>query len=152
MPLPTILQFNIILYSFLAGILIGGMFDLYRIIRGANVPKIVVIIEDILFWILAALVVFCFLLYTNYAFLGTYVYVFMFISLFIYLKLISPVCVKLELTIIRVLGKVTRVALKNIIYPIKIIFYSVMGKNNWKWRNNLNKIAWIKYVECLQYN
>ena len=130
MPLPTLVQFNIILYSVLAGVLTGGMFDLYRIIRGAKVPKVIIIIEDILFWILAALVVFCFLLYTNYAFLGTYVYMFILVTLFIYLKFISPICIKLETTLLRVLGKIIRVSYKNIIYPFKIIFYNIMGKNN----------------------
>ena len=88
MPLKTDVQFSIILYAMLAGILTGAMFDLYRIIRGSNVNKIVIAIEDILFWILAAMAVFTFLLYTNYAFLGAYVYIFMIISLTLYLSLI----------------------------------------------------------------
>ena len=77
MPLPTNIQFSIILYALLAGILTGAMFDLYRIIRGSKIPKAIIVIEDILFWVLAAMIVFTFLLYTNYAFLGAYVYVFM---------------------------------------------------------------------------
>ena len=84
MPLPTQIQFHIISYSFLSGILTGMMFDLYRIIRGNNVNKAIIIIEDILFSILAALIVFSFLLYTNYAFLGLYVYMFMIISFIFY--------------------------------------------------------------------
>lgn len=130
MPLSTSAQFNIILYSILAGILTGAMFDLYRIIRGTKVPKIIVVIEDILFWVLAALVVFCFLLYTNYAFLGAYVYLFMLVTLFIYLKLVSPICLKFETNILNFLGKVSRIIFKNIVYPFKIIFYNIMGKNN----------------------
>ena len=130
MPLSTSAQFNIILYSILAGILTGAMFDIYRIIRGSKVPKIIVVIEDMLFWILAALVVFCFLLYTNYAFLGAYVYLFMLATLFVYLKLVSPICLKFEISILSFLGKVSRILFKNIVYPFKIIFYNIMGKNN----------------------
>ena len=92
MPLSTDIQFNIILYALLAGILTGLMFDLYRIIRGSKVPKFIVVIEDILFWVLSAMIVFTFLLYTNYAFLGAYVYVFMIISLALYMKFISNSC------------------------------------------------------------
>ena len=44
MPLKTDVQFSIILYAMLAGILTGAMFDLYRIIRGSNVNKIVIAI------------------------------------------------------------------------------------------------------------
>lgn len=130
MPLSTDIQFNIILYALLAGILTGLMFDLYRIIRGSKVPKFIVVIEDILFWVLSAMIVFAFLLYTNYAFLGAYVYVFMIISLALYMKFISNSCLKLELKIVSVLGKIFRVIFKNVIYPFKVIIYSITGKNN----------------------
>ena len=130
MPLSTDIQFNIILYALLAGILTGLMFDLYRIIRGSKVPKFIVVIEDILFWVLSAMIVFAFLLYTNYAFLGAYVYVFMIISLALYMKFISNSCLKLELKIVSVVGKIFRVIFKNVVYPFKIIIYSITGKNN----------------------
>ena len=116
MPLKTDVQFSIILYAMLAGILTGAMFDLYRIIRGSNVNKIVIAIEDILFWILAAMAVFTFLLYTNYAFLGAYVYIFMIISLTLYIRFISNICIKFELKLISALGKMFRVIFKNFIY------------------------------------
>ena len=130
MPLKTDVQFSIILYAMLAGILTGAMFDLYRIIRGSNVNKIVIAIEDILFWILAAMAVFTFLLYTNYAFLGAYVYIFMIISLTLYIRFISNICIKFELKLISALGKMFRVIFKNFIYPFKVIFHNIKGKRN----------------------
>lgn len=130
MPLKTDVQFSIILYAMLAGILTGAMFDLYRIIRGSNVNKIVIAIEDILFWILAAMAVFTFLLYTNYAFLGAYVYIFMIISLTLYIRFISNICIKFELKLISALGKMFRVIFKNFIYQFKVIFHNITGKNN----------------------
>ena len=63
------MQFNIVIYSIIAGIITGILFDMYRIIRDLNSKKIVAMVEDILFWILAGMIVFTFLLYTNYAFL-----------------------------------------------------------------------------------
>ena len=130
MPLKTDVQFSIILYAMLAGILTGAMFDLYRIIRGSNVNKIVIAIEDILFWILAAMAVFTFLLYTNYAFLGAYVYIFMIISLTLYIRFISNICIKFELKLISALGKMFRVIFKNFIYQFKVIFHNITGKSN----------------------
>ena len=56
MPLDTNIQFSIILYALLAGILTGLMFDLYRIIRGSKVQKLIIVIEDMLFWVLAAMI------------------------------------------------------------------------------------------------
>ena len=130
MPLDTNIQFSIILYALLAGILTGLMFDLYRIIRGSKVPKFIIAIEDTLFWILAAMIIFAFLLYTNYAFLGAYVYIFMLISLGLYMKFISNRCIRCELEVVNILSKVFRIIFKNIIYPFKIIFYNITGKNN----------------------
>ena len=130
MPLDTNIQFSIILYALLAGILNGLMFDLYRIIRGSKVPKVIIVVEDILFWGLAAMVVFAFLLYTNYAFLGVYVYAFMLISLGLYMKFVSNKCIRFELKVVNGVGKMLRVIFKNIIYPFKFIFYNITGKNN----------------------
>lgn len=128
MPLPINIQFSIIIYSFLSGLLVGAMFDLYRIIRGKSVPKPVIVIEDILFAVLAAIVVFTFLLYTDYAFLGPYVYLFMVAALFLYIKFISPIVMMMELAIIQGGGKAIRVIYKNILYPFKFIFYNITGK------------------------
>ena len=130
MPLDTNIQFSIILYALLAGILTGLMFDLYRIIRGSKIPQIIIVVEDTLFWILSAMVIFTFLLYTNYAFLGAYVYAFMLISLGLYMKFVSNKCIKLELEVVNAVSKALRVIFKNIMYPFKIIFYNITGKNN----------------------
>ena len=130
MPLDTNIQFSIILYALLAGILTGLMFDLYRIIRGSKVPKAIIVVEDTLFWVLAAMVIFTFLLYTNYAFLGVYVYAFMLISLGLYMRFVSNRCIRFELEVVNGVGKMFRVIFKNVIYPFKIIFYNITGKNN----------------------
>ena len=128
MPLALDDEIDIVVYSILSGILTGVLFDLYNIIRGIKIPKIIVVIEDILFWILSAIIVFAFLLYTNYAFLGPYVYIFMILTLIVYLKLISPTVLKIERYLISKIGKFIRIIFKNLIYPIKIIYYSISGK------------------------
>lgn len=128
MPLPINVQFNIVLYSILSGILIGVLYDLYNIVRGEKVPKIIIMVEDILFWIFTSFAVFTFLLYMNYAFLNPYVYVFMIITLVIYLKFVSPMVLKIELYLISIFGKAIRIVFKTVIYPVKVIFYSISGK------------------------
>ena len=141
MPLKLNVQIDIVVYSIIAGILVGILFDFYKIIRGFKIAKIVMIIEDLLFWILTALVVFVFLLLNNYAFLGPYVYIFMVITLLLYIKLISPIIVNIERKLISFFISFFRIVLKNIAYPIKVIYYNLLGK---KWEHK--KIAWIKYI------
>lgn len=128
MPLKLNVQIDIVVYSIFAGILIGILFDFYKIIRGVKIPKVVKIIEDLLFWILTALVVFVFLLLNNYAFLGPYVYIFMIITLLLYIKLISPIIVNIERKLISFFISFLRIVFKNMIYPIKLIYYNLLGK------------------------
>lgn len=128
MPLKIDSQLNILIYSILSGVLVGILFDLYNIIRGRKIPKIIIVVEDILFWILTAVIVFTFLLYNNYAFLGPYVYIFMIITIILYLKLISPKIIEVEMYSISKLSYFIRILLKNIIYPVKIVYYIICGK------------------------
>ncbi|SFU89189.1 spore cortex biosynthesis protein YabQ [Clostridium sp. DSM 8431] len=128
MPLELSVQFNIVIYSLLAGILTGMFFDVYRIIRGLNVNKILIWIEDLLFWILCSGIIFTFLLYFNYAFLGVYVYLFIFISLILYFKILSEKIIKIEKIIIMKIFKGFRITFKNIIYPLKIILEKMENK------------------------
>lgn len=128
MPLKIDSQLNILIYSILSGVLVGILFDLYNIIRGRKIPKIIIVVEDILFWILTAVIVFTFLLYNNYAFLGPYVYIFMIITIIFYLKLISPKIIEVEMYSISKLSYFIRILLKNIIYPVKIVYYIICGK------------------------
>lgn len=128
MPLELRVQFDIVIYSLIAGLLTGIFFDAYRVIRGSKVNKILMWIEDLLFWILCAIIIFTFLLYFNYAFLGTYVYLFMFLSLILYFKLVSNKVVKIEEIIKMELLKVLRITFKNLIYPLKIILEKMDDK------------------------
>lgn len=129
MPLQLYVQVNIILYGFLAGLLTGILFDLYRTIRGCKVHKAIIFLEDILFWILSALIVFVFLLYMNYAFLGAYVYLCISISTLIYYKYISLYFIRLEKGISKVIKLVIRIVIKNILYPFKIVISIIRIKN-----------------------
>ena len=129
MPLEINMQVNIVIYSFLAGIITGILFDIYRIFRGLSKIKIITIIEDLLFWSLSSLIIFTFLLYMNYAFITLYVYIFMIISLCIYLRFLSRFFYTFEKEFVQRFYKVLRVLLKNIIYPLKIVVHKVTDKD-----------------------
>ncbi|CAI3713329.1 spore cortex biosynthesis protein YabQ [Clostridium neonatale] len=129
MPLQISMQFNIVFFSILAGIITGILFDMYRIIRGLSNFKAVMIVEDILFWILASIIVFTFLLYTNYAFLTPYVYIFICCTILLYMILISKYFYSIEKFILDIIFKIIRVILKNLSYPLKLAFYKIIDKN-----------------------
>lgn len=121
MVLTLSMQFNLIFFSLLAGFITGVLFDFYRVIRGYNVNKFLVVIEDILFWCLCAIIVFTFLLYTNYALLGAYVYILMFIGIILYFLVLSPKLYNAERKSVSVMNRVLRISFKNISYLFKII-------------------------------
>lgn len=128
MPLELNMQINLVIYSLVGGFIAGILFDIYRGIRGINSIKILIIIEDILFCILIALIVFTFLLYTNYAFLTPYVYAFIIIAILLYFRFISKYFYVSEVVVFKIFCKSIRVLLKNVWYPLKIIAYKITDR------------------------
>lgn len=128
MPLELDVQFDIVIYALLSGLILGMLFDLYRMIRGKSGHKLIIAIQDILFWIFSAIAIFTFLLYTNYAFLGPYVYLCMGVSLFIYLKLFSNFIFKVENGIVTGTKITIRRGYKNASYPFRLFFNKINNK------------------------
>jgi spore cortex biosynthesis protein YabQ len=128
MPLGLNMQINLVIYSLIGGIITGILFDIYRGIRGLNPLKILNVIEDLLFCILIALIVFTFLLYTNYAFLTPYVYMFIIIATLLYFRFISKYFYGIEIMVGKSSYKLIRILLKNIWYPLKIIAYKITDR------------------------
>lgn len=122
-------QVNLVVYSIASGFLTGGLFDIYRIIRGFENPnKIITYIQDILFWILSSILVFIFLLYFNYAYIGFYVYLFITMGILLYLKLISNKFTKLTYIVITFLGRFLRIIRNTILFPMEFIIYKINNK------------------------
>jgi spore cortex biosynthesis protein YabQ len=128
MPLGLNMQINLVIYSLIGGVITGILFDIYRGIRGLNSIRILTIIEDLLFCILIALVVFTFLLYTNYAFLTPYVYIFIIVAIIFYFRFVSKYFYTSEIVIAKSFYKLIRILLKNIWYPLKIVVYKITDR------------------------
>jgi spore cortex biosynthesis protein YabQ len=117
----------------LAGVLTGMLFDLYRVLRGFENPnKILTFIEDTLFWILTSIIVFIFLLKTNYAYMREYVYITIALGILIYIFVLSKAFIKVEYKIIGIIIKFTRIIFNYVFYPINLIFYRLKRKNKQK--------------------
>lgn len=105
------------------GILIGILFDIFRILRKSfETSDIVTYIEDILFWILAGFI----LLYSIFKFSNGEIRFYMFIGIFIgcilYMLMFSKFFIKINVKIITTLKNIISKIISIIILPIKIIF------------------------------
>lgn len=135
-------QFNLLLYSFISGIFTGILFDIYRVIRGLEITnRVLGFIEDILFWILTGIIIFVFLLYSNNAIMGIYVYLFISLGVYFYIKLLSKKLISLEFRILTFIIRTIRIMFNIIIYPGRLLFNYFLIKNK-----NKDKKTWI-YVK-----
>ena len=122
-------QVNLIVFRLLSGIITGVFFDVYRLIRGFENPnRFLTAIQDLLFWTLTAIVVFIFLMYTNEGYLNFYVYVCLIIGVYLYLKLLSKTFIKLQYKSLKFNGKMFRVVLNTILYPMNLLIYKLKIK------------------------
>jgi len=117
-------QLNVLIYSIIAGMITGVLFDIYRIIRGIKNPKVILTFFcDIIFWVFSAFVIFIFLLYTNYAFMEIYIFLYIALGIYIYLKLLSRFFTYINHKIIKTLGIILRILKNNITYPFELLGY-----------------------------
>ena len=117
-------QLNVLIYSIIAGMITGVLFDIYRMIRVVKNPKIILsFFCDIMFWVFSAFVIFSFLLYTNYAFMEIYIFLYIALGTYIYLKLLSRFFTYINYKIIKTLGVIVRILKNNITYPFELVGY-----------------------------
>lgn len=129
-------QIRLIIFSIMAGIITGVLFDFYRLIRGfTGLNKIVIFIEDTLFWIFAAIIVFIFLMYTNYAYLRMYVYILLAVGIYLYLKIFSSIFIDFHKKSFKILGRIFRVILNMFVYVFQYVTYMIKKKNKKNYKN-----------------
>lgn len=107
----------------LTGILIGILFDIFRILRKSfKTSDLVTILQDILFWILAG-VLFAYTVFKfNNGEIRSYVFLGVTLGLTIYLLLFSKTFIKINVKIIEFLKRTICLLYHTIITPFKLIF------------------------------
>lgn len=105
------------------GIIIGLLFDIFRILRKSfKTSDMITYIQDILFWILTGLI----LLYSIFTFSDGEIRFYMFIGIFIgcliYMMMFSKYFIKINVKIITIIKKIIGITLSIIIFPINILF------------------------------
>ena len=105
------------------GVIIGILFDFFRILRKSfKTPDFVTYIEDVIFWILTGLLT----LYSIFVFNNGEIRFFMFLGIFIgialYMLLCSTYIIKFSVFIINKTKKIILKIFNMIAYPIKLIY------------------------------
>jgi len=129
MILPVDLQFRILLFGLAAGIITGLTFDIYKTItQDKNTNKFIFFIQDILFWILTALVIYNFLLYFNYAYISMYIYLYITFGGFLYFKIFRRSFRKVSSFINKILIKSIRIIFKDIWFILNLVIFKSRRK------------------------
>lgn len=126
------------------GILIGFLFDIFRILRKSfKTNDLITYIEDIIFWILTGIII----LYSMCKFcdgeLRGFTIIGIAIGVILYMLTISTYIIKVAVFIINILKAIIGKTLSIIIYPFKLIFkpISIICINIRKWfLESTNKI------------
>ena len=111
-------QANLFLIFTINGIVIGILFDIFRILRKSfKTSDIVTYMQDILFWILTGFI----LLYSIFTFSNGEVRFYMFLGVFlgclIYMILFSKYFININVKIIKIIKKIISI----ILMPIKLL-------------------------------
>lgn len=115
-------QFHIFLTTLYGGIVIGLIYDLYRIFRYYLKPKrVATFIEDAIFWIIISITTLIFLFYSNRAELRWYVFLGYVIGFSLYKILLSEIIIKILIYFIEKIIYVVKKVVYIITYPIRII-------------------------------
>jgi len=104
------------------GIIIGLVFDAFRILRKSfKTSDLITVIQDILFWIITGTII----LYSIFIFNDGEIRFFMFVAIFLgaalYMLLLSQYIIKISVGVIDIFKKVIKFILKILAFPIKII-------------------------------
>lgn len=115
-------EFYIFLIAINYGLILGGIYDFYRVFRYFSKPKkILTAVEDILFWIIVTLIVFTFLVRKTNGIIRGFVILGFIIGYSFYIKVISKYSYLLLKEIFKLIFDLIGEIMKIILYPFKKI-------------------------------
>lgn len=118
-----------------AGFVIGFVYDIFRILR-KTVPHndFIVQIEDILYCVAVSLLMFYFMLHRNYGEIRFFSIAGAALGMILYFCTLSPLVMKVSVTVIQFLKKVVLTALGILFWPIKAIIKLLAVPLKWLFR------------------
>ena len=115
-------QANLFLIFTINGILIGLLFDIFRVLRKSfKTPDIITYIEDFFFWLITGFI----LLYSIFTFSNGEVRFYMFIAIFlgclIYMIVFSKAVIHINVSIIKFVIKILNIIIKIFAIPVNAL-------------------------------
>ena len=116
-------QASLFLIFTIEGIIIGLIFDIFRILRRSfKTADIVTYIEDILFWLITGILILYTIFVFNYGKIRFFMFVGIFLGAMLYMLLISRYIIKISVTAIEFIKKTILFFLKIVIFPFQFIY------------------------------
>ncbi|MBF8983626.1 spore cortex biosynthesis protein YabQ [Lutibacter sp. B2] len=121
-------QIYVFLVTLYGGIIIGFIYDLYRIFRGIfNPKKIATMIEDFIFWMVISVASASILIFGNEGELRFYTFLGFVLGALLYNRLLSRIVIKSIVMILITIKKILMKIVYILIYPVKVLI-SVLKK------------------------
>lgn len=137
-------QASLFLIFTIEGIIIGLIFDIFRILRRSfKTADIVTYIEDILFWLITGILILYTIFVFNYGEIRFFMFVGIFLGAMLYMLLISRYIIKISVTAIEFIKKTILFFLKIVIFPFQFIYKilkKIFSKPVWICIINIKKI------------
>lgn len=123
------------------GIVMGFIYDLYRIFRYYLKPKkVATFIEDFIFWIIISVTFLTVILYANWGEIRGYIFLGFFTGAFLYSRFLSKIIITTIVWIVNGIIKMLKYILKVIFFPLRLIGSKLQAPYN-KARSNVNRLT-----------
>ncbi|WP_425447826.1 spore cortex biosynthesis protein YabQ [Dethiothermospora halolimnae] len=104
------------------GVIIGFIYDIYRIFRYFLKPKkVATFLEDLIFWIIVAIIALSILVFSNYGELRGYEFIGFISGAILYQKLLSKPIITFIVNILRFIWKGLKVIMSIVLFPFKAL-------------------------------
>jgi len=125
------------------GILIGLIYDLYRIFRRVFRPKkIATLVEDLIFWIVTGAAAFFVLLFSNDGELRFYTFLGFAIGAMLYIWALSPFVIWGITALLKLIKRIVLKLCIIILYPVRKIV--LLLKKPWRWMGKKLRPIYLK--------
>jgi len=104
------------------GIIIGFLYDIYRIFRYYSKPKkVATFIEDLIFWLIVSVISLFILIFSNWGEIRGYVFLGFISGAFLYSRILSKPVITILVYVVNFIVKVLKCILGVLFFPFKVI-------------------------------